>query len=294
MKFLASFALYLIFCLTIQSQEIVNLPFDKASNVVWAGPEKAYLSKDWQTEVITNVSSPTLMIYKPDNSINTGTTVIIAPGGGLFALSIENEGVAVANWLNKKGITAVILKYRLIPTKEDGVAEMAKIDRKDPARFEGMVHNVLPYSVNDGLEAIKYLRIHAKALDIDPSKIGFMGFSAGGAVTMGVAYSYEKESRPDFLVPVYTWTRVFNVEKPKTDAPPMLLICATDDPLELASGSIELYNSWNRENLNVSLHMYGKGGHGFGMKKSGLPSEHWIDRCYEWMISEGFTKPLEN
>lgn len=275
------------------AQDIVKLPFQNAENIEWIGEEKQFFSKIWETEVTTNVSAPTLMIFKADAAKNTGTSVIIAPGGALYALSIESEGIQVAKWLAKKGITAFVLKYRLVPTGEDGVAEISALSKKNPTKIGEEVAKVIPHSIADGLEAINYVRKNAKQLSIDPNKIGFMGFSAGGAVTMGVAYSYSKENRPDFLVPVYVWTDAMPVQIPKNDSPPMIVICASDDPLGLAPGSIELYNSWYKAKLNVALHMYSKGGHGFGMKKQGFPSDSWIDRFYDWSVIEGLTNPVK-
>lgn len=108
---------------------------------------------------------------------------------------------------------------------------------------------------------------------------------------MGVAYNYTKKNRPDFLVPVYAWTSEMQIQVPKKDAPPMLVICAADDELSLAPGSIALYNAWYQEGLNVGLHMYSKGGHGFGMRKKGLASDAWIEQFYMWSITEGFVPP---
>jgi len=147
----------------------------------------------------------------------------------------------------------------------------------------------MPYSVKDGLNALAYVREHASEFGVDPNKIGFMGFSAGGAVTLGVAYNYEAASRPDFLVPVYPWTTAYPVGEVPEDAPPLLVICATDDPLQLAPGSVELYTSWLEAGKPAGLHMYARGGHGFGMKKQGLPSDDWIQRFYEWALAEGIT-----
>ncbi|WKK65537.1 alpha/beta hydrolase [Lutimonas zeaxanthinifaciens] len=274
------------------AQNLVNLPFEKPENVEWSGGMKNYFSDIWDTQVNTNVSTPTLEIYKPAPENNTGTAVIIAPGGGLYALSITSEGTEVAQWLKKKGITALVLRYRLVPTAEDGVAEISELSQKNPAKIGEEVGKVIPYSISDGLRAIEYARSNAEDLGIDPKKIGFMGFSAGGAVTMGVAYSYIKSNRPDFLVPVYPWTDAMPVQKPKPDSPPMLIICASDDELGLATGSIDLYNSWYNEKFSVGLHMYSKGGHGFGMRQKDLPSDKWIERFYDWSVSQGITVPV--
>ncbi|XLS29132.1 alpha/beta hydrolase [Flavobacteriaceae bacterium M23B6Z8] len=275
----------------VSAQEIVNLPFEKPKEVAWERPEKTYFSDIWQTEVVTNVATPTLEVFRPSDESNTGTAVIIAPGGGLYALSIESEGNMVARWLTGKGITAFVLKYRLVPTEQDGVAEITELSRNNYPKIHEEVSKVMPFSIADGLNAISYVRTNAEAYGIEKDKIGFMGFSAGGAVTMGVAYNYAIENRPDFIVPVYSWTTEMPVQQPQKDAPPMLVICASDDPLELAPGSIELYNSWLKEGLDVELHMYAKGGHGFGMKKQNLPSDDWIKRFYEWTLAQGLVVP---
>lgn len=272
------------------AQEIINLPFEQPTDVIWEGVEKTYFSNMWDTEVVTNVSVPTMMVFKPAEGQGNGTSVIIAPGGGLYALSIESEGTWVAQWLVKKGFTAFVLKYRLMPTGEDGVVEMGELSRRDSKKFFAGVQEVIPYSVADGLAAISYVRENAASYGINPEKLGFMGFSAGGAVTMGVGYQYSEKTRPDFLVPVYPWVDAMPVQAPPEDAPPMLIVCATDDPLDLAKSSIELYNSWHEKGLSIGLHMYAKGGHGFGMRKNGNASDTWIERFYDWALSQGIVE----
>jgi len=267
------------------AQEIITLPFEDIDGVEWTGGEKAYLSADWNNPVVTNVSVPTMQVFKPQNP--NGTAVVVAPGGGLYALSIESEGRAVGKWLSERGITAFVLKYRLVPTGEDGVKELGNDGKEDPTIVEKKVGEVLPYSIKDALTAISYVREAAESYALNPEKIGLLGFSAGGAVTMGAAYSYSDKNRPDFLVPVYAWTRVFDVVEPPVDAPPAFIVCSSDDPLGLAPGSVEIYNSWLKSGKSVALQMYARGGHGFGMKPQGLPSDHWIERLYEWMQGQG-------
>jgi acetyl esterase/lipase len=283
---------YLIVVSFTSAQEIIQIPHKKAVETTWNSDEKTYYSKIWQDEVVTNVSIPTMEVFRPKNP--NGTSVIIAPGGGLYALSIKSEGTDVAKWLNEKGITAFVLKYRLVPTDEDGVKELTDDAEINPVRIGKRVEPVLPFAYADGLSAIKYVRENAVDFKIDTKKIGFMGFSAGGSVTMGVAYNYDKTNRPNFLVPVYPWTLVMPVQEAPSDAPPMFVICASDDPLDLAAGSIELYSSWLKANKTIALQMYSKGGHGFGMKKQGLPSDDWIKRFYEWAIAQGIVdRPTE-
>jgi acetyl esterase/lipase len=265
------------------AQQIIKIPFKQQTNISWIGSEKEYVSSIWQNKVVTNVSIPTLEVFAPEHP--NGTSVIIAPGGGLYALSIKSEGTDVARWLNTKGITAFVLKYRLVPTGADGVKEYSK-DSRTENKVEQRVGKVVPLSIADGLAAISYVRQNVETYTLDAHKIGFMGFSAGGAVTMGVAYNYTSENRPDFIVPVYPWTTVYPVQKAPENAPKLLVICATDDPFGLASGSIELYNSWLNADHTPGLHMYSKGGHGFGMKEQGLPSDAWIQRFYDWAVVE--------
>ena len=273
------------------AQEIIELPNTNGDHINWQSPEKEYFSEIWGTQVVTNVSKPTMRVFRPSKETNTGTAVIVAPGGALYAHSINSEGNNVGKWLSEKGITAFVLKYRLVPTGEDGVAEISKIWSTNPDKIAEEVAKVLPLSIQDGLNAIAHVRKNASDFSINPSKIGFMGFSAGGAVTMGVGYNFSKENRPDFLVPVYAWTDVIAVKEPKNTVPPTLIICATDDPLGLAKGAIELYESLRIAGKSVALQMYAKGGHGFGMKKQELPSDKWIERFYEWAIAEGITQP---
>lgn len=274
-----------------QAQEVISLPHEVPENVLWEGGEKAFFSADWQTEVVCNVSEPTMEVFRPDPEIANGTSVIVAPGGGLYALSIESEGNRVASWLNEKGITAFVLKYRLVPTGEDGVKDLSETSTNHLDEFKRLIATVLPYSVADGLAAVKYVREQAETMGLMKDKIGFMGFSAGGAVTMGVAYNATDETRPDFLVPVYAWTDAMPVQPVSGAQPPMLVICASDDPLGLAKGNVELYNSWYNAGQSTGLHMYSKGGHGFGMKKQGLPSDTWIERFYDWALAEGLIMP---
>lgn len=277
--------LTIFFILTIScfGQEIIELPKTNDSGIEWKGPEKEFFSNIWTTQVVTNISQPSMQVFRPSPDNNSGTAVIIAPGGGMYALSIVNEGNAVAEWLTNKGVTAFVLKYRLVPTGEDGTQEIMTTAPETVLEKAG---DLLPFAINDGLNAISHVRENAEKYGINPNKIGFLGFSAGGAVTIGVGYNYEEKNRPNFLVPVYPWTDAQPVFPPKNDAPPMFIICASNDPLGLAKGSVALYSSMLEANKNVSLMMYSKGGHGFGMYPQGLPSDTWIERFYDWALNE--------
>jgi acetyl esterase/lipase len=267
------------------AQEIIELPISKSTKFpTWEGAEKEYFSEIWQTQVVTNVSKPTIKVFRPDPALANGTSVVICPGGGLYALSIDSEGNDVAKWLNTKGVTAFVLRYRLVPTKEDGVKQLTI----DGIEVPNKAKTVLPLSAEDALNAIDYVRTNANSFGINPDKIGLMGFSAGGAVTMAATFSAEEKNKPNFIAPVYAWMEIVPDSEVPVDAPPAFIVCASDDPLRLAPASVKLYSDWLNKGKIAELHMYAKGGHGFGMRKQNLPSDTWIERFGEWLTVMGW------
>jgi acetyl esterase/lipase len=248
-------------------------------------PEKQYFSKVWNTDVVTNVTRPTLTLFKPSAESKNGTAIVICPGGGFMALSISSEGTDVAKYLAARGVTAFVLKYRLAHTGEDGTAEFGALfaDRK---KFDERMKDVEPLAVADGLAAVAYVRQHASEWGVSPDRVGIIGFSAGGAVTSGVAFQYAPEGRPAFVAPIYG--AMLRDAPVPADAPPMFIAAATDDSLGLAPESIALYQKWTAAHKSAELHMYAKGGHGFGMRQQNIPTDHWIDRFTEWLQLEGF------
>ena len=271
------------------AQKVIRLyPGAAPGSESWTHNEKEYFSKIWNTQVVTNVSQPTLMAYLPEPALANGTSVVICPGGGFHALSINSEGIDVAKWLNARGVAAFVLKYRLVPTGEDAVKEMmAKMG--NPERRDD-TSPVIPLAVADGLAAVDYVRKHAAEFGISPTRIGLMGFSAGGTVAASVAFTYTAESRPDFVAPVYVYMRAVKEMPVPKDAPPMFLVAASDDQLGLAPDSISLYGKWLAAKKPVEIHIYSKGGHGFGMRKQNLPSDQWIERFGDWMQAQGLLK----
>ena len=253
----------------------------------WTHEEKEYFSPVFKTQVVTNVVNPTLTRYAPAPENANGTAVIICPGGGFHALSINSEGVEVAKWLNGKGVTGFVLKYRLVPTGKDGTAEMMAKKRE---KIDEDMHATYPLALADGLAAMKYVRDHASEFGISPQRIGFMGFSAGGTLTTGVALHYTSESRPDFVAPIYAYLGIVGEAEVPKDAPPLFALAASNDPLDLADDSVELYSKWLAAKKSAELHMYAKGGHGFGMKKQNMPSDQWIERFGEWLDGQALLK----
>src|SRR5580658_8887386 len=165
-------------------------------------PEKQYFSKVWNTDVVTNVTRPTLMVFKPTPELKINTAVVICPGGGFMALSIASEGTDVAKYLAARGVTAFVLKYRLAHTGEDATQEFGPLFADRP-KFDETMKTVEPLAVADGLAAVAYVRQHAAEWGISPDRVGIIGFSAGGAVTAEVATRYAPEGRPAFVAPIY-------------------------------------------------------------------------------------------
>lgn len=234
-----------------------------------------------------NVGDPTITVYRADEP--NGTAVIVAPGGGYNGLAIQHEGTMVCDWLAKQGVTPVLLRYR--------------VPRRDPA-------DPGKYPLQDAQRAMGIVRHRAAEWGLRPDRIGFLGFSAGGHLTVMVTLhanerTYKQDpaldvpdATPNFSVPVYpayltTKEDTFKLlpEIDVTDkAPPMCLVHAHDDKGQTSSsGSALLYLEYKKRQLPAELHIYTKGGHGFGMKASGgLPADQWLVRVGEWMKSMGW------
>ncbi|WP_081820708.1 alpha/beta hydrolase [Sediminibacter sp. Hel_I_10] len=238
---------------------------------------------------------PTLTVYKPKKP--NGTTVIIFPGGGYHHLAIDKEGTKVAQWLNQLGITAFVLKYCL---PSDVIMEDKTIG-----------------PLQDAQRAVRYVRRNAEKMKLDPAKIGVMGFSAGGhlAATLSTQYDtivYELEdevsAQPNFSILVYPvismqddithqgsktnllgdhpseeQVMAYSNEKQVTDATPKtFLVHATDDSSVPVENSIRYYMALKSHNVPVELHLYEKGGHGFGLGR-GDTNQYWPLACEQWL-----------
>jgi len=272
----------------------------QAQQVIQLYPGKAPGSEnwDWQEQkldkpypFVYNVVNPTLTAYLPDSGKATGTAVVVCPGGAFHILSMEGEGTKVAEWLQSKGVAAFILRYRLVrSTTGNPIIEMAQ-KLSDFKKLDEENAPVVEMAIADGQRAIEYIRQHAEVYHINPKRIGIMGFSAGGTVTLGVGLRYTRENRPDFLAPIYAYTKALREIKVPSDAPPIFICAATDDQLGMALLSTGLYDAWVSAGHSAELHMYSKGGHGFGMSDRKLPVSGWKDRFSEWMELQKFLKP---
>jgi len=289
-KTIILFALSLSLLVAHAQQKVIQLysgPAPGSEN--WNWDEKVNEKNMWNTKVVYNVSRPTLTVFTPDASVANGTAVIICPGGAFHALSINSEGFDVASWLVKKGIVCFVLKYRLAHSlTDDPVKEV--MDKSGKKEFNDENAAVIPLEIADGRTAIVYVRKHASEYRISPDRIGIIGFSAGGTVTASTAYNYTAENRPDFVAPIYAYMPEFLQGTVPNDAPPMFLAAATDDQLGLAPHSVDLYNKWVAAKHSAELHLYAKGGHGFGMRTQNIPTDTWIDRFADWLNAQGFLK----
>jgi len=254
-------------------------------------------SENWTwTEAITddnalvyNVSKPTLTVFAPEAGKANGSAVVICPGGGFQFLTINKEGYDVAKWLAKKGVTCFVLKYRVAHSRTTNpVAEFnEKLGKKE---FQDENIATIPLCVADGRAAIAYVRSHAAELKVDPNRIGIMGFSAGGTVTSSTLFDYSAETRPNFAAPIYPYFPKPMIGSIPADAPPLFIVAASDDGLNLAPHSVELYSQWISTKHDAELHMYARGGHGFGMDSQHLPTDTWIERFGEWLDVQGYLK----
>jgi acetyl esterase/lipase len=252
-------------------------------------PEKDYFSKLWDTEIVSNVTKPSLTVFKPSAATKNGTAAVICPGGGFMALSITSEGTDVAKYLTERGVTTFVLKYRIAHTGEDAAQEFATLFN-DHEKFRDTVGKVIPLSIADGAAAIAYVKQHATEFGVLPDRVGVIGFSAGATVATGATLHPAAGGAPAFLAAIYGAASMFKDVPVPSDAPPLFIAAATDDNLGLAPDSVALYQKWVDAHKSAELHMYAKGGHGFGARKHNIPTDHWIDRLADWLTLEGFLK----
>jgi len=214
--------------------------------------------------------------------------MIIAPGGGYHALVMSYEGVDVAKWLNKMGIEAFILKYRTTYVDPDvpagGGSDTASGRGAAQASVDPQAgQNVREMAGADGQQAVRLLRRRAAEFGVLPSRIGMIGYSAGGAVLLSTVYG-PADGRPDFAAPIYAAGA--NSNPPPPGAPPLFIAVAADDQAVGYQGSIDLFGAWRKAGLPAELHVFQTGQHGFGVKGGG--ADHYLDRLEEWLKVNGW------
>ncbi len=235
---------------------------------------------------LTNVTNPTLTFYPAPLSENAGPTVLVCPGGGYWILAYDLEGSEICEWLNSIGVNAALLKYR-VPLREGR------------QRFEA--------PLEDAARAMQIIRLRAKKWNIDPDKVGVLGFSAGGHLsatlsnTASMPTIEEHEAvngikiRPDFAVLIYPAYLTIEEEndairpevKPTVNTPPTFISIAMDDPVRV-EGAMSYALALKNFEVATELHIYPTGGHGYGLRRTQNPVTTWPDRVEDWMRSSGF------
>jgi acetyl esterase/lipase len=238
---------------------------------------------------ITNVTRPTITVYRPSPGKNTGVAIVVCPGGGYTNLAWDHEGEKVAQWLNSIGVTAAVLKYR-VPRREGTPKGQPPVQ-----------------ALMDAQRALSLVRSKADDWGVDSKRVGILGFSAGGHLGAWASTSYDKRSyepvdaadkvdiRPDFAVLIYPGGAIakgseqLNPEiRITSQTPQTFLVHATGDPG--SENSVFLYLALKRAGVPVECHLYSKGGHGFGMRPSDMPYAGWIQRCEEWLRGQQILK----
>jgi acetyl esterase/lipase len=236
---------------------------------------------------VMNVVRPTLTPLFPEPGIATGTGVLVCPGGGYRAVAISHEGFDVAEWLTAHGVAAFVLKYRVMesPNPSDSPAETPSAAASASAAADGRrrMEEFSAIPVADGLAALALVRTRMDEWGVRADRVGAVGFSAGARLVMGLATQADRSVRPAFVGAMYCPDVTVAVP---SDAPPLFLAVAADDGL--FPGSVKLHEAWRQADRPVEAHFYGRGGHGFGMKKQALPADSWIEQFYAWIASEGY------
>lgn len=242
-------------------------------------------SKPGDSLKVSNIHNPSLIVYFPPKEKATGAAMIVAPGGGHRFLSIDTEGTNVAEWLNTVGVAAFVLKYRLA--------------REPDSPYTVGVH---PFA--DVQRAIRTVRARSAEWNVNPAKIGVMGFSAGGEVAVMASTRYDmgradasdaierQSSKPDYQILIYPGIRVENVHVTK-DTPPTFLLCADNDkgPSQAIPA---LYLELKKAGVPAELHIYNSGGHGFGYRPGAMPviKSTWVLRLQDWMSDIGMSPAM--
>jgi acetyl esterase/lipase len=240
---------------------------------------------------VTNVTKPTLTVYRPAKAKDAGAAIVVCPGGGYNALAWDHEGEQVARWLNSIGVTAAVLKYR--------VPRRPGTPRDQPP----------PQALMDAQRALGLVRSRADDWGIDPKRVGILGFSAGGHLAAWAATNADRRTyepvdaadrascRPDFAVLIYPGgvvrrgtDRLAPEIRVSAESPPMFLAHAGDDRVS-AENSVYLYLALKRAEVPAELHVYASGGHGFGLRPSDKPCSTWPKRCEEWLRDRKLLAP---
>jgi acetyl esterase/lipase len=230
-----------------------------------------------------NVTVPKLEVRRAVGT-NSGSAAIICPGGGFHFLTMDNEGHDLADRLTQHGVTCFVLSYRLIETPADAkLAEAATMT----AFLDGVnkIDPFVPDLLPDATQAVRVVRSLASEFGFDRDHISMIGFSAGARMTAAAMLDPVAHNRPNLAGIVYLPNIPAHTVAP--DAPPLFVVAAMDDQIATL-GNEQLFVSWRNAGRPVELHLFERGGHGFGVRKQGLPSDRWTDLLVEWLGSYGY------
>jgi acetyl esterase/lipase len=234
--------------------------------------------------IAKNVSNPTIKIFSPIKQ-NSGAAVIVFPGGGYTKVAVELEGSEICEWLASIGVTGILLKYR-VPDSGPHYYKDCNCE-KDPIK---------PLALQDAQRAMGFVRSQAKLWNINPNKIGVMGFSAGGHLVADVSTNYRKrvyaltddkdktDCRPDFGIVMFPGHMTNHTNNPyelnkkipvDSNTPPTFLLQAGNDPIDPIENSLVYYIALKKANVNAEYHIYAEGGHAFGLNRTILDNPNW-------------------
>jgi acetyl esterase/lipase len=240
----------------------------------WTQQEQTVESAPYGT-VVFKVVTPTITAFLPARTNATGAAVIIAPGGSFRGVTIGLEGASVASWFQQHGIAAFVLKYRVLDYHANGNSSLP-------------IDSAAQFALADGKQALRVVRRHAIEWGLDPHRIGYVGFSAGGMVASSVLLQPDASARPDFAVLVYG--APFGTMPPIPHGlPPTLLIWARDD--QIAAPAMRRFDEALRAaGESAQKQVFDRGGHGFGVRHQGTDSDRWIAAAYGWLSSKGLVR----
>ena len=265
--------------------EVIRLwPGQPPGTLDWAGPEETadvQLPNIGKVRIITNVTVPTVSVFRPPAGKANGTAMIVVPGGAFRALPWDLDGIESARWLTRRGITAFVLKYRVRPPRSDAPADGSFDD------FARRTQAAREVAVGDAEQAMRLVRSRAKQFGIASDRIGMMGFSAGAMTTVILADSGDPAVRPDFAASLYG---AMLKSGPSPGAAPLFIVAAQDDPQAPATRSADMFLRWTNAKIPAELHLYERGGHGFAFRPHQLPADNWAEAFEAWLTSRGYIR----
>jgi acetyl esterase/lipase len=267
-----------------QAPEVLRLwPGAAPGTEDWTGPEEesdADIPAVGRVHVVTNVTIPTVTVFRPPAGRASGTAMLVVPGGAFRALGWDLDGTEAAQWLAARGITAFVLRYRVRPPGASAPSGAETLDA-----FLLRTRAARDIAIADAQQALRLIRSNAADFGLRADRVGAIGTSAGAMAVLDLALAPDPAARPDFAVAASG--AVPPEAGPATGAPPLFIVAAQDDPQVPSARSIEAYERWTGAGRPAELHLYEKGGHGFGFRTRHLPVDAWPLALEAWLRAHG-------